>query len=62
MVAPGCFGGSAARPTTTLGAAAPARLRGPLQLLAPAGAVPTADRIGFARSRGVAIDVRTSCR
>jgi spermidine/putrescine transport system substrate-binding protein len=58
LVAPGCFGGAAARPTTTLGAAPP-RLRGPLQLLTPAGAVPTADRIGFSRSRGVAIDVRT---
>lgn len=58
MVAPGCFGGSAAELTTTVGTA-PARLRGPLQLLAPAGAVPTADRIGFARNRGVAIDVRT---
>jgi spermidine/putrescine transport system substrate-binding protein len=57
MVAPACFGGSAAQPRTTL--AAPARLRGPLQLVTPAGAVPAADRAGFARSEGVAIDVRT---
>ncbi len=59
MVAPACFGGSAAQPKTTV-AAAPARLRGPLQLVAPAGAVPATDRIGFARSQGVAIDVRTA--
>jgi spermidine/putrescine transport system substrate-binding protein len=58
MVAPACFGGSAAPPTTTV--AARVRLRGPLQLVAPAGAVPAADRGGFARSQGVTVDVRTA--
>ena len=58
LAAPGCLGGgSSAPPATTR--ARPARLPGPLRVLAPAGSVPADDRIGFTRARGVAVEVRT---
>jgi spermidine/putrescine transport system substrate-binding protein len=58
LAAPGCLGrGSSAPPTTTH--ARPARLPGPLRVLAPAGSVPADDRIGFTQRSGVAVEVRT---
>jgi spermidine/putrescine transport system substrate-binding protein len=58
IVAPGCFGGSAAQPKTSV-VAPPVRLDGPLRVLAPAGAVPADDRIGFAHDHDLTVDVRT---
>jgi spermidine/putrescine transport system substrate-binding protein len=57
MVAPGCLGSSASQPTTTV-SAPPSRLDGPLRVLAPADAVPAADRIGFGHDHDLTVDVR----
>ena len=57
LAAPGCLGGSSSAPPSTR--TRPARLAGPLRVLAPAGAVPADDRIAFTRASGVAVEVRT---
>jgi spermidine/putrescine transport system substrate-binding protein len=57
IAAPGCIGGVGSVPRTTAGV--PARLTGPLRVLAPAGSVPADNRIEFARAAGVAVEVRT---
>jgi spermidine/putrescine transport system substrate-binding protein len=56
-VAPGCLGGGAAPTTTTR--PVPARLTGPLRVLAPARAVPADNSLGFAHAHGLDVDVRT---
>jgi spermidine/putrescine transport system substrate-binding protein len=57
LAAPGCLGGTTSAPRTTT-PTRPARLPGPLRILAPAGSVPADDRIGFGRASGVAVEVR----
>jgi len=58
MVAPGCFGGSAAQPETSISTTL-VRLDGPLRLLAPAGAVPPENRSSFAGEHDLTVEVRT---
>jgi spermidine/putrescine transport system substrate-binding protein len=61
LVAPGCFGGSTAGPTTTV--SAPPRLRGPLRVLAPAGAVPALDELSVGGGHPpLRVDVRSVAR
>jgi spermidine/putrescine transport system substrate-binding protein len=57
-MAPGCFGGSSGGPPTTTAAAGPARLTGPLRVIAPAEAVPDDNRVAFAGAhQGLSVDV-----
>jgi spermidine/putrescine-binding protein len=58
-VAPGCVGGSAGTPPAST--ARPARLTGPLRVLAPPNAVPDDNRVAFSGANaGVAVDVRAA--
>jgi spermidine/putrescine transport system substrate-binding protein len=57
-VAPGCLGGSSAPPATSP-SVRPARLTGPLRVMAPANAVPDENRFAFTgEHRGLAVDLR----
>lgn len=58
LAAPGCLGGGSSAPPPETARTRPAQLTGPLRVLAPAGAVPAANRFAFARARSVDVDVR----
>jgi len=58
LAAPGCFGGSSAAPPPEPARPRAAKLTGPLRVLAPAGAVPAANRIAFSQARSVDVDIQ----
>jgi spermidine/putrescine-binding protein len=60
LAAPGCLGGSAPAPPPEPARTQAARLTGPLRVLAPAGAVPAANRFPFGHARSVDIEVRAA--
>jgi len=58
LAAPGCFGGSSATAPPETARPRAAKLTGPLRVLAPAGAVPAANRLAFSQARAVDVDIQ----
>ena len=58
LAAPGCVGGSSAAPPPETARPRAAKLTGPLRVLAPAGAVPAANRLAFSQARSVEVDIQ----
>lgn len=58
LAAPGCFGRSSAAPPPETARPRAAKLTGPLRVLAPAGAVPAANRLAFSQARSVDVDIQ----
>jgi spermidine/putrescine transport system substrate-binding protein len=59
LAAPGCVGGGSSAPPPAPARPRAARLTGPLRVLAPAGAVPAANRLAFAQARSVDVDIHS---
>jgi spermidine/putrescine transport system substrate-binding protein len=57
LAAPGCVGGGSSAPQPETAHPRAARLTGPLRVLAPAGAVPAANRLGFVQARSVDVEI-----
>jgi spermidine/putrescine transport system substrate-binding protein len=57
LAAPGCLGGGSSAPPPETAHPRAARLTGPLRVLAPAGAVPAANRLAFAQARSVDVQI-----
>ena len=57
LAAPGCFGGSSTTTPPETASPRPARLTGPLRVLAPAGAVPAANRLAFSQAHSVDVEI-----
>ncbi len=58
LAAPGCLGGSSPAPPPEAAHPRAARLSGPLRVLAPADAVPAANRLAFAHAGSVEVDIQ----